>query len=135
MLSCPDTVRNASRPKKSCTKSTWPCAVRGRLARSSVDTRNSSPAPSASDPVMIGVLTQKKLFSSKNRWIACARVCRTLVAAAITFVLGRRCAQPLARSLLHWLLRGQLPPHRALVAAELLPSLIEPRPRQAAPPP
>src|SRR5262249_35120979 len=84
MLSCPDTVRNASRPKKSCTKSTWPCGVRGRFPRSSVDTRNSSPAPSASDPVMIGVLTQRKLFWSKNRWIACARVCRTLVVAAIT---------------------------------------------------
>ena len=41
---------------------------------------------------MIGVLTQKKPFSSKNRWIACASVCRTLVAAAITFVRGRRCA-------------------------------------------
>ena len=26
---------------------------------------------------MIGVLTQKKPFSSKNRWIACASVCRT----------------------------------------------------------
>jgi hypothetical protein len=35
---------------------------------------------------MIGVLTQKKPFSSKNRWIACAKVCRTLVAAEITFV-------------------------------------------------
>jgi hypothetical protein len=26
----------------------------------------------ASEEVMIGVLTQKKPFSSKNRWIACA---------------------------------------------------------------
>ena len=31
---------------------------------------------------MIGVLTQKKPFSSKKRWIACASVCRTRVAAA-----------------------------------------------------
>ena len=41
---------------------------------------------------MIGVLTQKKPFSSKKRWIALARVCRTRVAAAITLVRGRRCA-------------------------------------------
>ncbi len=38
------------------------------------------------------VLAQKKPFSSKNRWIACAKVCRNLVATAITFVRGRRCA-------------------------------------------
>src|SRR5271165_5428140 len=43
MLSCPDTVRNASRPKKSCAKSTLPCGVRGRLARSKVDTREQCP--------------------------------------------------------------------------------------------
>ena len=48
-MSCPDTVRKASRPKKSCAKSTLPSGVRGRFIRSSVDTRNSSPAPSASD--------------------------------------------------------------------------------------
>ena len=41
---------------------------------------------------MIGVLTQKKPFSSKKRWIACASVCRTRVAAPITLVRGRRCA-------------------------------------------
>ena len=41
---------------------------------------------------MIGVLTQKKPFWSKNRWIAFASVCRTRVAAAITLVRGRRCA-------------------------------------------
>ena len=33
---------------------------------SSVDTRNSSPAPSASEAVMIGVFTHKKPLSSKN---------------------------------------------------------------------
>ncbi len=57
-----------------------------------VDTRNNAPAPSASEAVMIGVLTQKKPFSSKKRWIALARLCRTRVAAAITLVRGRRCA-------------------------------------------
>ena len=41
---------------------------------------------------MIGVLTQKKPFPSKKRWTACASVCRTRVAAAITFVRGRKCA-------------------------------------------
>jgi hypothetical protein len=40
--SCPETVRNASRPKKSCVKSTLPCGVRGRLARSRIDTRNNA---------------------------------------------------------------------------------------------
>jgi hypothetical protein len=37
--------------------------VRGRLARSNVDTPNNAAAPSASDAVRIGVLTQKKPFS------------------------------------------------------------------------
>ena len=41
---------------------------------------------------MIGVLTQKNPCSSKKRWIACASVCRTRVAAPITLVRGRRCA-------------------------------------------
>ncbi len=41
---------------------------------------------------MIGVLTQKKPLSSKNRWIAFASVWRTRVAAPITLVRGRRCA-------------------------------------------
>src|SRR5215831_15326969 len=45
MLSCPETVRNASRPKKSYAKSTRPSGVRGRLARSNVETRNNVPAP------------------------------------------------------------------------------------------
>ena len=49
--------------------------VRGRFARSRVETRNKAPAPSASDAVMIGVLTQKNPFSSKKRWIAFARLC------------------------------------------------------------
>jgi hypothetical protein len=42
--------------------------------------------------MMIGVLTQKKPFSSEKRWIDCAKVCRTRVAAPITFVRGRRWA-------------------------------------------
>ena len=41
---------------------------------------------------MIGVLTQKNPCSSKKRWIAFAIVCRTRVAAPITFVRGRRWA-------------------------------------------
>ena len=91
-LSCPDTVRNASRPKKSCAKSTLPAGVRGRLARSRVETRKSSPAPSASEAVMIGVFTQTKPSSLKKRWIAMASVWRTRVVAPITLVRGRRCA-------------------------------------------
>ena len=69
-MSWPDTVRNASLPKKSCAKSILPSGVRGRFARSSVETRNIAPAPSASDAVMIGVWTQKKPCSWKKRWIA-----------------------------------------------------------------
>src|SRR5690242_735551 len=53
-----------------------PCGVRDRLARSDVDTRNNAPAPSASDEVMIGLLTQKYLRSSRNRRIACVGVRR-----------------------------------------------------------
>ncbi len=41
-------------PKKSAAKSTSPPAVRGRFTRSRVETRNISPAPSASEVVMIG---------------------------------------------------------------------------------
>jgi hypothetical protein len=59
-LSCPDTVRLAPVPKKSCEKSTSPPGVRGRFTRSSVETRNICPAPSASLVVMMGVCTQKK---------------------------------------------------------------------------
>jgi hypothetical protein len=44
---------------------------------------------------MIGALTQKNPFSSQNRWIACAKLCRIRVAAAITFCAGR-CATSLA---------------------------------------
>ena len=72
-FSCPETVRNVSRPKKSFVKSIAPSLVRGKFARSSVETRNRAPAPSASEAVMIGVWIQKKPFSSKNRWIACAK--------------------------------------------------------------
>jgi hypothetical protein len=39
--------------------------VRGRLARSNVETRNNAPAPSASEAVMIGVLTQKNPFRGR----------------------------------------------------------------------
>jgi len=73
MLGWPDTVRNASRPKKSCARSTLPFGVRGGFARSNVDTPNNAPTPCASDAVMTAVLTQKNPFSSKKRWIACAR--------------------------------------------------------------
>ena len=57
-LSWPETVRNAGLPKKSWLKSTAPSGVRGRFAMSSVETRNSSPAPSASLAVRIGVWIQ-----------------------------------------------------------------------------
>ena len=50
-----------SRPRnRSC-----PCSSRGRFARSSVETRNIAPAPSASLVVMIGVWTQKNPCSWK----------------------------------------------------------------------
>ena len=62
--------------------------VRGRFARSSVETRNIWPAPSASDAVMIGVWIQKKPRSWKKRWTACASVWRTRVTAPITLVRG-----------------------------------------------
>jgi hypothetical protein len=54
-LSCPDTVRLASLPKKSSAQFTFPSGVRGRFCMSSVLTRNIAPAPSASLVVMIGV--------------------------------------------------------------------------------
>ena len=41
---------------------------------------------------MIGVLTQKKPFAWKNRWIECAIVWRTRVSAPMTLVRGRRWA-------------------------------------------
>ena len=80
-LSWPDTVRNASRPKKSCAKSTLPSAVRGRFARSSVDTRNSAPAPSASDAVMIGVLTQQEAVLVEEAVDRLARSCAARASA------------------------------------------------------
>ena len=51
------------------------CAAgsRGRAC----ETRNISPAPSASEAVMIGVFTQKKPSSWKKRWMAMASVWRT----------------------------------------------------------
>ena len=56
-------------------KSMCPCSSRGRLARSSVETRNIAPAPSASLVVMIGVCTQMKPRSWKYRWTAIDRQC------------------------------------------------------------
>ena len=55
--SWPDTVRLVARPKKSLEQSTLPSSVRGTLFRSRVVTRNISPAPSQSEPVMRGVCT------------------------------------------------------------------------------
>jgi hypothetical protein len=52
--SCPLTVRYVERPKKSLEKSTEPSGPLGGAAGSSVVTRNISPAPSQSLPVMIG---------------------------------------------------------------------------------
>ena len=51
-------------------------------------TRNNAPAPSASDDVMIGVLTQRIRDRWKNRWIDWAIVAYTR-AAPITLVRGR----------------------------------------------
>src|SRR5688572_18804602 len=67
-------------------------ATRGRLARSSVLTRNICPAPSASLVVMIGVWIQKKPFSSKKRCIAIEMACRTRATAPMVLVRGRRWA-------------------------------------------
>lgn len=49
-----------------------------------------SPAPSASEVVMIGVLIQKKPCSVRIRWIAVIMVWRTRVTAPNRFVRGRR---------------------------------------------
>jgi len=59
---------------------------------SNVDTRNISPAPSASLPVTMGVWIQTKPSLLKNSWTANANVLRTRVAAPITLVRGRRWA-------------------------------------------
>ena len=91
-MSWPETVRNASRPKKSSAKSTAPCSVLGRLWMSSVLTRNMSPAPSASLAVTIGVLTQKNPFLVKKSWIANAAAWRMRATAPNVLVRGRRCA-------------------------------------------
>ena len=45
-------------PEKVPAEVDLPTSSRGRFMRSSTDTRNNAPAPSASDAVMIGVLTQ-----------------------------------------------------------------------------
>ena len=83
-------MRNVSRPKKSSAPSAGASAE--RLTTSSVLTRKSSPAPSQSLAVMMGVFTQTKPCSSKYRWIAWAIVLRTRAIAPNVFVRGRRCA-------------------------------------------
>ena len=55
--SWPETVRLVGLPKKSWLKSTLPSSVRGGFSRSRVVTRNISPAPSQSLPVISGVWT------------------------------------------------------------------------------
>ena len=57
-FSWPETVRNVGLPKKSSAKLICPAAVLGRFARSSVETLNIAPAPSASLAVTIGVWIQ-----------------------------------------------------------------------------
>ena len=52
---CPETVKFTCFPKNSLEKSTSPSSVNGGFLASKVETRNISPAPSASEPVMIGV--------------------------------------------------------------------------------
>ena len=52
---CPETVRLVALPKKSWLKSTEPSSQRGGLTGSRVVTRNISPAPSQSLPVIRGV--------------------------------------------------------------------------------
>ena len=56
-LNCPLTVKLVSFPKKSLELSTVPSSFLGRLFKSRVVTLNISPAPSQSEPVMIGVCT------------------------------------------------------------------------------
>ena len=56
-FSWPETVRFVALPKKSLEKSTLPSSVRGGSLGSRVVTRNIWPAPSASEPVMMGVWT------------------------------------------------------------------------------
>ena len=69
-FNCPLTVRLVALPKKSLLSSTFPSSPRGRSLRSRVVTLNISPAPSASDPVMIGVCTYTKSLSWKNLCMA-----------------------------------------------------------------
>ena len=54
----PDTIKYASLPKKESERCRPGLCHLGRLVRSSVLTRNNSPAPSQSLAVIIGVLTQ-----------------------------------------------------------------------------
>ena len=98
-LSWPETVSAACRPKKSWEKSTSPPGVFGTFTRSRVETRNISPAPSASLVVRMGVCTQKKPLRSKKRCTAIASVCRTRATAPKVFVRGRRCAMPRRNSI------------------------------------
>ena len=81
-------------PKKSCDEvhaaASRKCA--GRIAGSRVETRNSSPAPSASDAVMMGECSRMKPRSWKKSWIARAAALRTRSTAPSVLVRGRRCA-------------------------------------------
>ena len=56
-----------------------------------VVTRNISPAPSQSLPVMSGVCAYTKPRSVKNLWMPWAATERTLNAALKVLVRGRRC--------------------------------------------
>ena len=82
--SWPDTVSAALFPKKSLERSVSPGAR--------VVTLNMAPAPSQSEPVIMGVWTYTKPRSLKNLWIANAACERMRNTAPNRFVLGRRCA-------------------------------------------
>ena len=90
-FSWPDTVSDTGLPKKSLEKSVLPSSVRGSASGSSVLTRNISPAPSQSEPVISGVCTYRYPLSWKKRWIAWAATLRTRKAHWNRFARGRRC--------------------------------------------
>ena len=89
-FSWPLTVRFVAFLKKSFESSTRPSSVFGILFMSSVVTLNISPAPSQSEPVIIGVFTYTNPLSWKNLWIAYDATDLTLKVALNALALGLR---------------------------------------------
>ena len=90
--SWPLTVKLVDFPKKSKSKFTSPKSSLGRFSSGKVVTLKSSPAPSASLEVIIGVCKLKNPFSLKNSCTANDAVCLILITAEKVFVRMRKCA-------------------------------------------